>query len=127
VDSFQGSEEEYVIISYVRCNDEIGFLSDERRLNVSWTRAKHLVISVGNMKTMTCRDSYLKQYWEMLDSDNKVYKATAVSNAIVNYYKERVDMKVIICLCCILCLCTHLFDLFSKLCMLFFYMFFLDF
>jgi superfamily I DNA and/or RNA helicase len=50
VDSFQGSEASVVILSLVRSNSSntIGFLSDSRRLNVAITRAKDMLIIVGD-------------------------------------------------------------------------------
>jgi len=49
VDSFQGSQREYIIISAVRTNIQtLGFLKDYRRLNVSLTRARTALIIVGN-------------------------------------------------------------------------------
>ena len=50
VDSFQGSEADIVIISFVRGNkhNSTGFLKDYRRLNVALTRAKHVLLCVGN-------------------------------------------------------------------------------
>ena len=58
VDSSQGCEADLVIISCVRSNGEaqqrtVGFLNDDRRLNVSLTRAKHQLIIVGNAKSMS--------------------------------------------------------------------------
>lgn len=52
VDAFQGSETDIVIYSLVRCNKEnkIGFLYDERRLNVALSRGKSCLIIVGNKK-----------------------------------------------------------------------------
>lgn len=47
VDSFQGSEADVVLISFVR-TERSGFLRDFRRLNVAVTRAKHLLLLVGN-------------------------------------------------------------------------------
>lgn len=53
VDSFQGREKDFIILNLVRSNDnnEIGFLSDECRLNVSITRAKYGLLVIGNTKT----------------------------------------------------------------------------
>mmetsp|Transcript_6409 Transcript_6409/g.10213 ORF Transcript_6409/g.10213 Transcript_6409/m.10213 type:complete len:315 (+) Transcript_6409:2-946(+) len=50
VDSSQGCEADVVIISFVRGSDEkVGFLSDNRRLNVALTRAKHQLICVADV------------------------------------------------------------------------------
>ena len=55
IDSFQGRESDLVIFSTVRCNVErdIGFVEDERRLNVMWTRAKLALVIVGDRATLT--------------------------------------------------------------------------
>lgn len=54
IDSFQGQEEDYILISLVRSNDEqnIGFLSDYRRMNVAMTRAKKRLIVIGDSATL---------------------------------------------------------------------------
>ena len=65
VDAFQGREKDMVLISLVRSNDsgETGFLSDTRRMNVAMTRAKRLLIIVGDSATI----SYLPFYERFLD------------------------------------------------------------
>jgi superfamily I DNA and/or RNA helicase len=52
VDAFQGREEDIVFYSIVRSNryKEIGFLRDYRRLNVALSRARELLIIVGDHK-----------------------------------------------------------------------------
>jgi len=62
VDGFQGREKDIVIISMVRCNDNysVGFLGDERRLNMAITRARKLCIIIGNSNVVT-KDSMKNQ------------------------------------------------------------------
>ncbi len=54
VDGFQGREKEAVLVSLVRSNEsgEVGFLSDVRRMNVAMTRARRLLIVVGDSATI---------------------------------------------------------------------------
>ena len=49
---YQGREKKIIIISTVKSREGLGFLKDERRLNVCLTRAKSLMIIVGNAETL---------------------------------------------------------------------------
>jgi hypothetical protein len=54
VDSFEGREEDMVVISLVRSNERgrIGFLRVPNRLNVAISRARRLVVCVGDADTL---------------------------------------------------------------------------
>ncbi|XP_062547272.1 putative helicase MOV-10 [Armigeres subalbatus] len=84
-EQYQGREKTIIIISTVRssCNS-VGFLADPKRLNVSLTRAKSLMIVIGNMKTLE-----QDPLWE------KFIAYCRQNNAIAQAYdsKQRKDRK----------------------------------
>lgn len=55
VDGFQGREKEVIIISMVRSNlhGEVGFLRNERRMNVAVTRARKLCVLIGDVECVS--------------------------------------------------------------------------
>ncbi|MEQ1745151.1 MAG: AAA domain-containing protein [Saprospiraceae bacterium] len=54
IDGFQGQERDVIYISLVRSNPkhEIGFLQDYRRMNVAMTRARKMLVVVGDSATI---------------------------------------------------------------------------
>ncbi|XP_061360505.1 helicase sen1-like [Gastrolobium bilobum] len=69
VDGFQGGEEDIIVISTVRSNEnaKIGFLSNRQRANVALTRARYCLWILGNATTLICSDSI----WRKLVLDAK--------------------------------------------------------
>ncbi|KAI3405870.2 hypothetical protein KGF56_001478 [Candida oxycetoniae] len=65
VDGFQGREKEVIILTLVRSNDrrDVGFLSEERRLNVAITRPKRQLCVIGDLQLM-CEsgEKFLKEW-----------------------------------------------------------------
>ena len=49
---YQGREKKIIIISTVKSRNHVGFLKSEKRLNVCITRAKSLLILIGNADTL---------------------------------------------------------------------------
>lgn len=69
IDGFQGEERDVIYISLVRSNDdqEIGFLSDLRRMNVALTRAKKKLVVIGDSATIGS-NPYYKQFIEYCEA-----------------------------------------------------------
>lgn len=93
IDGFQGSEEDVIIFSTVRCNclGSVGFFWSRERANVALTRARHCLWIVGNKETMTKSGSV----WNTLvfDAEDRgcVYNATDdknLANAMVHAMVE---------------------------------------
>ncbi len=72
IDSFQGQENEAVIISLVRSNDEgdIGFLKDYRRMNVAITRAKEQLFVIGDSATIGA-DTFYNAFLNYIEKHGK--------------------------------------------------------
>lgn len=69
IDSFQGREQDIVIINWVRSNyglpgspTKTGFLRDFRRINVALSRAKERLILIGDFETLTQSDNMKVRY-----------------------------------------------------------------
>jgi len=54
IDGFQGREKEAIIVDLVRSNDAaaLGFLKDTRRMNVALTRARRVLLVLGDSATL---------------------------------------------------------------------------
>ena len=70
IDGFQGQERDVVYISLVRSNakGEIGFLKDYRRMNVAMTRARKLLVIVGDSATIG-QDKFYNQFLEYCEQE----------------------------------------------------------
>lgn len=68
VDAFQGREAQVVVVDLVRMNEntEIGFLKEIRRMNVALTRAKRLLMVVGDSATIG-KHPYYQAFLERVD------------------------------------------------------------
>lgn len=83
VDGFQGREKEAVVLSLVRSNErgEIGFLRDLRRLNVALTRARRLLVVVGDSATVGRHPAYsrLLDYADGLQAHRSAWEEPGLS------------------------------------------------
>ncbi|CAL5401989.1 unnamed protein product [Camellia sinensis] len=81
VDGFQGREKEAIIISMVRSNskEQVGFLSDRRRMNVVVTRARRQCCLVCDTETVT-GDGFLKRLIEYFEEHGEYLSASKYGN-----------------------------------------------
>ncbi|KAJ5972007.1 ATPase AAA-type core [Penicillium vulpinum] len=83
VDNFQGEESEIVIASLTRSNEsgDIGFMAAPERLNVLLSRARNVLILVGNSKTFVSSRKgrkYWKPFIDQLKEDGHLYDGLPV-------------------------------------------------
>ena len=71
----QGSENEVIILSMVRCNSEsrLGFVQDHRRFNVSVTRTRRLLIVIGCPNTLE-RDEMLGHFIDYIRQKGNIHE-----------------------------------------------------
>lgn len=76
IDSFQGQEQDVIIISLCRCNEvnEIGFLKDYRRMNVAFTRARKKLIVIGDSITIG-QDEFYCSFLEHVEQNGSYRSA----------------------------------------------------
>ncbi|KLO22251.1 IGHMBP2 family helicase [Marinitoga sp. 1155] len=75
VDGFQGKEKDVIIFSLTRSNEKglIGFLTDERRLNVAITRARKKLIVIGDILTIT-NYSLFNDFIKYIEQNGEIIK-----------------------------------------------------
>ena len=99
VDGFQGREKEIIILSLVRSNqkNQVGFLSDKRRLNVAITRPRRMLIVIGDIDTITngneSENLFLKHFGEYCN-DNATNVNIIGSLMEYNEFEELQNMCV---------------------------------
>lgn len=104
VDRFQGMERNIIIVSMVRSNkiasfqgqeadfdlypdlgyprqDSLGFAESPNRLNVALSRARRLLIVVGNSEHF-CRKNIYKNVFETIQQNGKIISAEELQNAV---------------------------------------------
>ena len=65
LDSFQGRENELIIVSFIRSNKQgnCGFVTDQKRLNVAITRAKRQLVVIADAKNFR-NDELLSSFFK---------------------------------------------------------------
>jgi len=95
VDAYQGREKEVIILSMVRSNDanEIGFLIEERRLNVAITRARSHLVVVGDSGTITKESKALESFIDYCYANGDVVTASDYLDRLHKFDDLNIEMK----------------------------------
>ena len=98
VDSFQGREKDFIVLSCVRSNQHqgIGFLADPRRLNVALTRARYGVVVLGNPKVLS-RHPLWNNLLCFFKEKGCLVEGTRCLEAIVHAFPRRVNTPCQVC------------------------------
>ncbi|MDL5244887.1 AAA domain-containing protein [Leptospira weilii] len=74
IDSFQGRENRCILLGFVRSNSEgrSGFLKESRRINVGMTRAKDLLLCIGDSSTLL-EDPFLSRLIRFVE-DKEIFR-----------------------------------------------------
>ncbi|TSX17015.1 DNA-binding protein SMUBP-2 [Bagarius yarrelli] len=96
VDGFQGREKEAVLLSLVRSNrkGEVGFLAEDRRINVAVTRARRQLVVVCDSQTVRNHD-FLKSLLDYMSEHGEVRTAFEYLEDLVpeNYHHNCKDQQ----------------------------------
>lgn len=103
IDGFQGREKDIIIISCVRSNNGVGFLNEMNRMIVCLTRAKHILIIVGNRKNLETDKLWkyihyilcyiFRNYLNYLSDRKYIVKMNNPNDSIISYY-DSVKRKI---------------------------------
>ena len=79
VDGFQGREKEVIVLCTTRSNERgsLGFVADDRRLNVAMTRARRGLVVLGCRRTLESDETW-RRWLEFADEEGLVVKASDV-------------------------------------------------
>lgn len=90
VDGFQGKEKDLIILSCVRSNNQrdIGFMRDDRRLNVALTRARRGLIVIGNADTLSGGDKLWANFIAFMRNSGRVVDAANIEQHLRSRFRE---------------------------------------
>lgn len=84
---YQGREKKIIIISTVKSRDGVGFLKSEKRLNVCITRAKSLLILVGNAETLQVKNCFVSILKTNLKFNYFISQQNSLWNSFLHFCK----------------------------------------
>jgi ATP-dependent RNA/DNA helicase IGHMBP2 len=98
VDGFQGGEREAVVLSLVRSSERggiggIGFLRDDRRLNVAVTRAKRHCCLICDTETVS-QSPFVKNLIEWIEEHGEQRSALEMRNMVLNRDLLQAELEV---------------------------------
>ena len=95
IDGYQGKENELIIVSLVKSElDEIGFIENKKRFNVMITRAKRMLIIVGNFKALSNKDDLYKEFIDQIRLEGYNMKQSVRNRCQTEIHGRRSDTEI---------------------------------
>src|SRR3990167_1255706 len=86
IDSYQGREKDVIIMMATKSGgSSVGFLTEERRMNVSMTRARRLFIFVGNSNTLVydrSRMPFTRLFFDKVVAHGQLFKFSSIDRRL---------------------------------------------
>jgi helicase MOV-10 len=88
IEHFQGREKNIIILSTVKTGNSLGFLTDDRRINVAMTVAKGLLVVIMNVRTMQQDGlwNHFIEYCRKNDACRGLKSASQIAKEIVSVH-----------------------------------------
>eukprot|EP01032_Pedospumella_encystans_P016849 gene16849-19203_t len=71
IDGFQGGEKDFMLFSCVRTSESVGFMKDERRVNVALSRGRYANWVFGQARTWRMSNSPLQRFINWIEDGNR--------------------------------------------------------
>ncbi|CAK64864.1 unnamed protein product (macronuclear) [Paramecium tetraurelia] len=88
VDSFQGKENDIIILSLVRSDDQLGFVTDKKRTNVALSRARYCQYVFGTYQTMSKNLLNWNKLLKVLDPKSEIIKYNQQDLSNPNFFQS---------------------------------------
>ena len=93
IDSFQGREKPFIVISLVRTGRKLGFITSGQRLNVALTRARRGLVVMGNFFRLYNGQDPEGYLWEFVNNMYEKYLVRPTKDGFETWAPKETDLR----------------------------------
>ena len=93
IESFQGREKPFIVISLVRTGRKLGFITSGQRLHVALTRARRGLVVMGNFFKLYNGSDPEGYLWDFVDSMFKTYLFIPTEDGFEPWQPREEDLR----------------------------------